>query len=70
MKPIDMTKIYRDYKGKWVALKGPNSIKVVASGKTLKEALQGAQKMGVKMPLMVDVPKEVLPFVGTEKTIA
>ena len=30
MKAIDMTRIYRDYKGKWVALAGPNSNKVVA----------------------------------------
>ena len=64
MKAIDMTKIYRDYKGKWVALKGPTSTTVVASGKTLHEALVKAQKKGVKMPMMVDVPKKVLPFVG------
>lgn len=67
MKAIDMTKIYRDYKGKWVALKGPTSTTVVASGKTLHEALVKAQKKGIKMPLMVDVPKKVFPFVGLKK---
>ncbi|MBI2327138.1 succinyl-CoA synthetase subunit alpha [Candidatus Curtissbacteria bacterium] len=66
MKPIDMTKIYRKYKGKWVAIKSPTDTTVIASGKTLHEALTKAQKRGVKMPMMVDVPKEVLPIVGLE----
>lgn len=70
MKAINMINIYRNYKGKWVALKGPTSTTVVASGKTLHEALIKAQKKGVKMPMMVDVPKEVLPFVGTEKILS
>lgn len=64
MKAIDMTKIYSNYKGKWVALEGPKSTKVVASGKTLKEILQKAQKKGVALPLVTQIPKEVLPFVG------
>ena len=67
MKAIDMTRIYRDYKGKWVALKSPTDMTVVASAKTLQEALFKAQKKGIKMPLMVDVPKEMLPIVGLGK---
>ena len=66
MKPINMIKIYRHYKGKWVALKGPTSTTVVASGATLHEALEKAKKKGFKMPLMVDVPKETLPIIGSE----
>lgn len=66
MRPIDMTKIYREYKGKWVALKSPTDITVIASGETLHEALIKARKKGVKMPMMVDVPKEILPIVGLE----
>ncbi|OGD89002.1 hypothetical protein A3A54_00120 [Candidatus Curtissbacteria bacterium RIFCSPLOWO2_01_FULL_39_62] len=67
MKAIDMTRIYRDYKGKWVALKSPTDMTVVASAKTLQEALFKAQKKGIKMPLMVDIPKEMLPIVGLGK---
>lgn len=64
MKAIDMTKVYSNYKGKWVALKGPKSAKVVASAKTLKEVLQKAQKRGVAMPVVTQIPKEILPIVG------
>ena len=67
MKAIDMTRIYRDYKGKWVALKSSTDMTVVASAITLKEALSEAQKKGIKMPLMVDIPKETLPIVGLGK---
>lgn len=70
MKAIDMTKIYRDYKGKWVALKGPTSTTVVASGKTLHEALVKAQRKGVKMPLMTQIPKEILPIVGSPRIVS
>ncbi len=67
MSAIDMTKIYgnKTYKGKWVAVEGyqtnPN---VVASGKTLKEAMEKAQKKGFKLPLMMQIPKKILPFAG------
>lgn len=64
MKTIDMTKVYNNYKGKWVALKGPSSNEVVASAKTLKDVLQKAQKKGVALPVVAQIPKEILPIVG------
>lgn len=64
MKAIDMTKVYGNYKGKWVALEGPNSNEVVASGKNLKEVLKKAEQKGFRMPMMMQVPKEILPIVG------
>lgn len=64
MPALDMTKVYRDYKGKWVALEGPNSNKVVASARTLEEVLKKAQKKGYDLPLVTQIPKEVLPIVG------
>lgn len=64
MKAIDMTKVYSKYKGKWVALKGPNSNKVVAFGKNLKRVIEAAQKKGVSMPVVAQIPKKVLPIVG------
>ena len=67
MTAINMISIYRKYKGRWVAIEDPKAIKpkVIASGKTLRETLAKAQAKGFKMPLMVDVPKEIIPFVGT-----
>ena len=65
--PIDVTSIYKKYKGQWVALEGPNKIKVVASGKDLKTVLQRATIKGFKTPFMMQVPKKVLPIVGPYK---
>ncbi len=67
MPAIDMTHIYgnRNYKGKWVAVEDYRTKpKVVASGKTLKEAMEKAESKGFKLPLMMQVPKKVLPFAG------
>ena len=69
MKALDMTKVYRDYKGKWVALEGANSNKVVASAKTLDEVLKKAKRKGFDLPLVTQIPKQVLPIVGGFKMI-
>jgi len=59
-----MKKVYGNYKGKWVALRGPNSNKVVAFGKNLKRVVEAAQKKGISMPVVAQIPKRVLPIVG------
>lgn len=64
MKAINMTKVYSKYKGKWVALKGPNSNKVVAFGKNLKRVVELAQKKGISIPVVAQIPKRILPIVG------
>lgn len=65
MKALDMTKVYRDYKGKWVALKSfTSNPEVVASGKILKETLEKAEKKGFKHPVVTQIPKKILPIVG------
>ena len=72
MKAINMINVYRKYKGLWVAIEDPKAIKpkVVASGKTLKEALTKAQKKGYQMPLMSRIPKEIFPMVGSSRIIS
>ncbi len=65
MKAIDMKKVYQEYKGKWVALDGPNSNNVVASGKNLKKVVEEAQKKGITLPVVAQIPKEILPIVGS-----
>ena len=67
MMALDMTKVYQNYKGMWVALEGPNSNKVVAFGKNLKKVLEEAKKRGFDLPLMVQVPKKIFPIVGLKR---
>ncbi len=72
MAAIDMTKIYgnKNYKGKWVALKDfKTKPKVIAYANTLKEAMEQAQQRGFKLPAMMQIPKKLLPFVGSPRII-
>ncbi len=65
MQVIDMKKVYRYYRGKWVALKKYESNpEVIASAKTLKEVLKKAEAKGFNLPLVMQIPKEILPIVG------
>ncbi len=61
--PIDWTKIYKKYRGLWVALKDDYTT-VVASGKTPEKTLELAKKNGFNSPFLTHVPEEVTPFVG------
>lgn len=60
---IDWTKIYKKYKGLWVALED-DEVTVIASGKTAKEALEKAKEKNKKEPILFRVPTEILPYVG------
>ena len=61
---IDWTKIYRKYKGLWVALLDDEKT-VVGSGKTLGDALKKADKKGYKKPIVMRVPTEIIPYAGS-----
>jgi hypothetical protein len=60
---VDWTKIYKKYKGLWVALKD-NEKTVIASGRTAKEVWQKAQKKGYKAPILTKMPRRLIPYVG------
>jgi len=60
---LNWSKIYKKYKGYWVALKEDNKT-VVASGKTLKETIKKAKKKGYKDPIFFRVPTEIIPYIG------
>lgn len=67
MPAIDMTMIYSNsvYKGKWVALKSfTSNPEVISHANTLKETLKRAEKRGFKHPVIMQIPKKVLPIVG------
>ncbi len=63
MKVIDWTHLYKNYKGKWVALKD-DEVTVISSGKSLDEAAEKAEKKGFKNPIFYSVPNKQLPFIG------
>lgn len=60
---IDWTKIYKKYKGLWVALKSDEKT-VIASGKTAKEAWSKALKKGLSKPILTRMPSKLIPYVG------
>ena len=49
--PIDWTQLFKEYKGKWVALKD-DEITVVGFGTSVTEALEEAKKMVTKNPFL------------------
>ncbi len=61
---VDWAKIYKKYKGLWVAL-DEKERKVVAFDKEAKKAFEKAQKKGIKVPILFKVPNQILPYVGT-----
>ena len=60
---IDWTKIYKKYKGLWVALKSDEKT-VIASGKTAKAVWDLAQKKGFTKPILTRMPDKLIPYVG------
>jgi len=60
---IDWTKIYKKYKGLWVALEDDEKT-VISSGKTAKEAWDKAIKKGYKKPILTHMPDKLVAYVG------
>lgn len=60
---IDWTKIYKKYKGFWVALANDETT-VIANGKTAKEAWQNARKRGCEKPILTRMPRKLVSYVG------
>ena len=63
MQSIDWSRIYKKYKGLWVAL-AKDEQTVLSSGKTAKEAWDQALKKGFDKPILMNVPKKLTYFVG------
>ncbi|MBI2337557.1 MAG: hypothetical protein HY429_00935 [Candidatus Levybacteria bacterium] len=60
---IDWTKIYKKYKGLWVALQEDEKT-VIASGNTAKETWDKARKKGFLKPILTRMPPKLIPYVG------
>ena len=59
----DWTKIYKKYKGLWVAL-ADDETTVLGFGATVKEALIQARGKTTKTPFLTRVPKTLDAYVG------
>lgn len=60
---IDLTKIYKKYKGLWVVLDEKLS-KVISFDKDANKAYKKASEQGYKKPTLFKVPKENIPYFG------
>lgn len=65
---IDWTKIYKKYKGLWVALKDDQKT-VIAYGNTVKEAMGKAKKKGFEAPILFHMPSKISPYIGKTRHI-
>ncbi|MHB8652151.1 MAG: DUF5678 domain-containing protein [Minisyncoccota bacterium] len=60
----DWSKLYKKYKGLWVAL-GDDEITVLGFGATVQDAISKAKKKTDKTPFLLRVPKTLDSYVGT-----
>ncbi|MBI2007281.1 MAG: hypothetical protein HYS83_01070 [Candidatus Blackburnbacteria bacterium] len=63
MQTINWAPIFEKYPGMWVALKEDEKT-VIAVSKSPKTAFANARKAGIKVPILLRVPTESLPYVG------
>ncbi len=61
---IDWSEICKKYKGLWVGLKDDEQT-VVASGKTAKEVMDKAERIGYPKPILFRVPDRIIPYIGS-----
>ena len=62
MQSIDLTKVFQQYKGLWVAF--TDAYEVVSADKDAKKVYDTAVKKGYKIPRLFKMPEHNLPFVG------
>ena len=59
----DWTKLYKKYKGMWVALDN-DQITVLGVGKTVKEAVEKAKVKTTKTPFLTRIPETLDAYAG------
>ncbi|WP_369221547.1 DUF5678 domain-containing protein [Streptomyces sp. R39] len=59
----DWSKLYKKYRGQWVALQ-QDQVTVIAAADSLAEAMEEAKRMGFESPIMTKVPGELKLLVG------
>lgn len=61
MEAINLTKIFKKYKNKWIALTEDND--VISAGKTLDSVIEKAKRKGIDNPITMRVPDPKCEFV-------
>ncbi|MFD5536664.1 DUF5678 domain-containing protein [Streptomyces sp. NPDC127079] len=59
----DWSKLYKKYRGQWVALQR-DQVTVIAAADSLAEAMGEAKRMGFESPIMTKVPGVLKLLVG------
>ena len=59
----DWTKIYKKYKGLWVAL-AKDEETVLGTGKTVQEAVKNAKLKSNETPFLTRMPEKLVSYVG------
>jgi len=60
----DWSKLYRKYKGLWVALAN-DELTVLGVGKTVKEAVEKAKRKSSQTPILTRMPETLDAFAGS-----
>lgn len=58
------TKLFKDYKGQWVALKDDETT-VISSGLKLAEVIRVAEGKGYPKPILTKIPKKDVVYIGS-----
>lgn len=66
MQSIDWTKLFKQYKGRWVALSDADDMTVVGDGVSAQEALEQAKAKGFANAAVTFVPRELVTFAGAQ----
>ena len=61
---INWAKIYKSYKGKWIALKSDEKT-VITSGTRASAVHKKATEKGYKNPILSYVPTRIMPRIGS-----
>ena len=64
MPVLDHTNAYKKFPGQWVAF-GSDKVTVISAGENLDEVIAEARARGVTKPIVLKIPEEVVPFIGS-----
>ncbi len=64
--PTASPTVPHNYAGQWIAW-NPQGTRIVASGRTLREATQAAAAAGETQPVFAKVPKAEIRFAGLQR---
>ncbi len=64
MSTKNWTKLFKDYRGQWVALKDDETT-VISSGVKLADVIRVAEDKGYQKPILAKIPKKDVVYIGS-----